>query len=319
MITELLTEKLRPKKFEHLVLSDRLKQELGNGTVQQNLLLYGPPGTGKTSAAKVLAMASQGHADYYINCSDETGVDTVREKITRIASTMSVLDGDVSKKVIILDEIDGVSEQFFKALRGTMEKFINTRFIATANFFNKIPEPIQSRFQCVNFGFASSEEEQAVKAEWTSRINLVMGKLGISATTEALQEFASRNFPDMRRALNKVQNMTIKGVTTLNADQVRQLNWSFEDLYQLCVAKGDPVKTYQFVVGELSGRVDDAMSALGSEFIDWLSENRPELKPTIPAVIIHVADYQAKRHLVIDPVVAMSALVYQVQKLTAGV
>lgn len=318
MIADLLTEKLRPKKFEHLILSKRLAGELGDGNVQQNLLLYGPAGTGKTSAAKVLAIAAQGHADFYINCSDETGVDTVREKITRICSSMSVFDGEIAKKVVILDEIDGVSDQFFKALRGTMEKFTNTRFIATCNFFNKIPEPIQSRFQCVNFGFVNYEEEMEVKAEWSKRVQMVMGKLGISATSEALEEFVSRNFPDMRSALNKIQNMQIRGVQTLTADDVRQLNWSFEDLYKMLTTKTDSVKVYKFVVSELATKIDDAMNAIGSEFIDWIVENRPELKPQIPHIVIAAADYQAKRHLVIDPVVAMNALCYTViQKTTA--
>ena len=50
------------------------------------------------------------------------------------------MDGPSSMKVVILDEIDGVSDQFFKALRATMETFAsNSRFIATCNYINKLP------------------------------------------------------------------------------------------------------------------------------------------------------------------------------------
>lgn len=43
----LLTEILRPKKVEQLILPPRIKSALGDGSLKQNFLFYGSPGTGK--------------------------------------------------------------------------------------------------------------------------------------------------------------------------------------------------------------------------------------------------------------------------------
>ena len=51
MINSLLTEKLRPKKLEHMILPQRIKDVFKNG-LKQNDLLKRYQGTGKTSLAK---------------------------------------------------------------------------------------------------------------------------------------------------------------------------------------------------------------------------------------------------------------------------
>lgn len=315
MIQELLTEKLRPKKFEHLVLPQRIKDALGNGKLQQNVLFYSSPGTGKTSAAKVLVV---GAPYLYINASDEGNVETIRTKITNFCSTISVMDGldgsHVPIKFVILDEIDGGSDQFYKALRATIEKFAkNTRFIATCNFINKVPDAVRSRFENINFDFVNKEEENEVREQWSARMGTLMSKLGIQATEGALNEFVERNFPDMRSALNKIQSFTIQGLSVLTVDKVRELNWSFLDLYKVIMRKPNPVETYKYVVSELSQKVDDAMDALGNEFILWLEKEHPEKIGIIPHIIIASIDHQSKRNVVIDQVGCLTSLVFTIQ------
>lgn len=312
---DLLTVKLQPTKFEQLILPGRIKNELNNGDIVGHALLYGSPGTGKTSTARVLAIKSMGHADYYINCSDESGVDVVRDKITRMCSSLSVLDGERAIKVIILDEIDGVSDQFSKALRGTIEKFEKTcRFVATCNYVNKVPEAITSRLTPISFDPVDKQEEDELKVQWVGRIKLILEKLDISYDQPAIDEFTRRNFPDMRGSLNKIQRWYVAGITEINADNIRKLNWDFRDLYELLVAKPDPYKNYNFVMANYATKVEDVMNALGSDFVQWISETRPELIKYIPHVLVTVADYQSKRHQVIDPVVSLLALVFTVQK-----
>jgi hypothetical protein len=57
------------------------------------------------------------------------------------------------------------------------------------------------------------------------------------------------------------------------------------------------------------------MTSLGEEFINWIVKNHPDKTKIIPAVVVLVASHQAQRIAVIDPVVSLLSLFYQIQKL----
>lgn len=296
-----------------MILPPRIRSLFENKGLNHNVLLAGSPGCGKTTLAKILA---KDLPHIFINVSDESSVDTIRNKINDFCSNISVLDGKSSKKVVILDEFDGASDQFYKALRGTIEKFAgNTRFVATCNWINKVPEAIQSRFEVINFDPSNPEEEEMIKDEWRSRVNLILGKLGITIDQESLIAFEREYFPDFRSALNRIQSWTIEGITKIDLSKVKEANWSYEDLYKMIVESKDPVKNYQTIVGQYSTKVDDVMTSLGEEFINWIVKNHPDKTKIIPAVVVLVASHQAQRIAVIDPVVSLLSLFYQIQKL----
>ena len=296
-----------------MILPPRIRVLFEDKGLNQNVLLAGSPGCGKTTLAKILA---KDLPHMFINVSDESSVDTIRNKINDFCSNISVLDGKSSKKVVILDEFDGASDQFYKALRGTIEKFAgNTRFVATCNYINKVPDAIQSRFEVINFDPSTSEEEEIIKTEWRSRVRLILGKLGISIDDDSLTAFEKSYFPDFRSALNRIQSWSIEGVTQLDLAKVKEANWSYEDLYKMLMTSKDPVNNYQVLVGQYSTKVDDVMISLGGEFIDWIVKNHPDKAKIIPATIVLVASHQAQRTAVIDPVVSLLSLFFQIQKL----
>jgi DNA polymerase III delta prime subunit len=315
MINELLTQKLKPKKFEHIILPARIREALDNGNIQQNFLFHGTQGIGKTSTAEVLSMQAMGHADFKINCSEDTGVDVIRDKITNMCSSLSVMDGPNTVKVIILDEIEGVSDQFFKALRGVMDKFKNCRFIATTNYINKVPDPVKSRFELLNFDLINSQEVDEVLTQWKNRIGIIFNKLDIEIDDVALDEFIDRNFPDMRSTLNKIQSFQIRKVSKITIDNIKQLNWSFDDVYKLVIDKPDAYNNYKFLMTEYSNKVEDVIAALGTDFVEWLKVNEPDKIKFVPVIIIEGAKHQAMRNQVIDPSIVMLSLVFTIQKL----
>lgn len=310
-ISQLFTEKYRPKNLEDLILPDRVMKKFVNG-VQQNMLFAGSPGTGKTSTAK--ALVAQYDLPYlYINASTDTSVDVIRTRITDFCSTMSIMDDRNKFKVVILDEVDGVSDQFFKALRATMEQFAsNSRFIATCNYINKLPDPILSRFEVLNFDFDKEEESELTK-KYIKRVYNICNEEGMTIEKPALVEFVRRNFPDLRSTLNKLQGYKTQGTNNVTVDDVMRFNSVYKDVFELIFNNIDPANNYKLLVSEYSNRVDDVLQTLGEEFIEYIQQEKSTAVKFIPQIIITVAEHQAQRVHVIDPVITMLSLVYKIQ------
>lgn len=310
-INQLFTEKYRPKNLDELILPDRVMKKFNDGLVQ-NMLFAGSPGTGKTSTAK--AIVNQFELPYlYINASTDTSVDVIRTRIIDFCSTVSIMDKAGAFKVVILDEVDGVSDQFFKALRATMEQFAsNSRFIATCNYINKIPDPVLSRFEVINFDFDKEEESELTK-KYIKRVYQVCKNEGLSIEKDALVEFVRRNFPDLRNTLNKLQGFKTQGTTNITINDVKRFNSVFKDVFELIFNETDPAKNYQMLVSNYSNRIDEVLAALGAEFIEYIQQEKQKNVQHIPQIIITVAQHQAQRVHVIDPVITMLSCVYSLQ------
>ena len=313
MIHALFTEKYRPKNLQDLILPERVMSKFKDG-LSQNMLLAGSPGTGKTSTAK--AIVQQFDLPYlYINASTDTSVDVIRTRITDFCSTMSILDDRDKFKVVILDEVDGVSDQFFKALRATMETFAsNSRFIATCNYINKLPDPILSRFEVINFDFDKEEESELTK-KYIRRVYDICGKEEMTIEKPALVEFVKRNFPDLRSTLNKLQGYKTQGTLNVTVSDVKKFNSVYKDVFELVFNETDPVKNYKYLVGEYANRVDDVLQTLGEEFFEYIQSERPNATKYIPQIAVTVAEHQAQRTLVIDQVITMLSCVYKIQEI----
>lgn len=315
-INQLFTEKYRPKNLDELILPDAVMNKFKDGLVQ-NMLFAGSPGTGKTSTAK--AVVNQFGLPYlYINASTDTSVDVIRTRITDFCSTVSIMDGPGMFKVVILDEVDGVSDQFFKALRATMETFAsNSRFIATCNYINKLPDPILSRFEVINFDFDKEEETELTK-KYIRRVYDICKQEDMSIEKDALVEFVRRNFPDLRSTLNKLQGFKTQGTTNITVGDVKRFNSVYKDVFELIFNETDPAKNYQLLVSNYSNRVDDILQSLGEEFVEYIQQEQLQSVKHIPQIIISVAKHQQQRVHVIDPVITMLSCVYEIQGIIKG-
>jgi DNA polymerase III delta prime subunit len=201
----LWTEKYRPKTIEECILPERLKkpfQEYVNQKQIPNLLLAGGAGVGKTTVAK--ALCNEIGCDYIvINGSDESGIDTFRNKIKGYASSMSFSGG---RKVIIIDEADYLNPNSTQpALRNAIEEFAgNCSFIFTCNYKNRIIEPLHSRCAVIEFNLKNGENAKMATA-FFKRIKTVLQSESIDFDDKVVAELIKKHFPDFRRIINELQ------------------------------------------------------------------------------------------------------------------
>ena len=160
-----------------------------------NLLLFGTAGTGKTTAAKLITSNIKCDS-LYINCSDENGIDTIREKVKQFASAASFQP----VKVVVLDEADFLTINAQAALRNVIETFsLNTRFIFTCNYVERIIEPLQSRLALYRL-------ETPSKPQVLKHIMVILDQESITYTKEGLAKYINSFYPDIRRIINSLQS-----------------------------------------------------------------------------------------------------------------
>lgn len=208
---DLWVEKYRPKTLEDLIISKEAREIIVNfGQNIPNLLFCGKQGTGKTSLARILVQDVL-KCDYlYVNASDETGIDNIRNKVTGFSQTKS-LDGNL--KVVILDEADYLSMNAQGALRNLVESYLmTTRFILTGNYRHKIIPALQSRCQSLDI--------QPSFKEAVLRCYNILKNENISLENDQKDNFKSlikKYFPDLRKCINELQKHSIGGVFTMDS------------------------------------------------------------------------------------------------------
>ena len=306
-------EKYRPKTIEDMILPERVVNKVKNG-LQNHILLYGTAGLGKTSLAKILADDN----DLYINCSVETGVDTVRTKITDFCSNIALsFDGGKRKgKIVILDEFDGVSDAYFKAMRGTIEQFAGTtRFIATCNYIQKIPDHIQSRFDCIDFNFSKEDEVMLIK-QYIKRIHKIALAEGITIEPKAILKIVKNYFPDLRSTITFLQSTFLEGNTTITPEDLEKFTGEYKELFDMFFTKVDYFTIYSYIYKNYIGNEDEAFIAFGKDFGTYLAKTQPEKLNLLGPVISLQADWHYKSAFVADKISALAAFIFNLHKLT---
>ena len=135
----------------------------------QCLLFSGNPGLGKTTAAYLIA--NELDLDLIeMNASDDRGIDAVRNKIKEIALSSSLW----SRRLILLDEFEGMTKPAQEALKRMMEKS-NCWWILTCNDDGGIIPAIKSR--CVQFRFKPYNQNQV-----RAYAQLLLSTQGLSST-----------------------------------------------------------------------------------------------------------------------------------------
>jgi DNA polymerase III delta prime subunit len=274
----LFTEKYRPDTLEGYIGNDDFKSSLQQWIDTNDvphLLLCGGAGTGKTTAAKLIV--NNINCDYvYINCSDENGIDTIRDKVKSFASAASFKP----QKVVIMDEADFLTINAQAALRNVIETFsLTTRFIFTCNYVERIIDPIQSRTIVFELTPPSMQDVAFKCVE-------ILDLEGITYTKADIVRIVKQTYPDIRKSLNLLQS-SIKNGDLQQSREVTNFNQTSDQIITLL--KGQNIKNFT-TIRQL---VMDSNVRDYNELYRVLFERADEFNNSAIATLI-IADYQYK-------------------------
>jgi len=286
-------EKYRPKTINECILPDAMKKTfsdiVASGEIP-NMLFTGTAGLGKTTVAK--AICNELDLDYIlVNGSEDGNIDTLRNKIRRFASSVSLMGG---YKVVILDEADYLNPQSTQpALRGFIEEFSdNCRFILTCNFKNRIIEPLHSRCGVYEFN-TSKKDMQKLCSKFYQRVTNIFQNEGVDTNGQMkdVAELIMKHAPDWRRVLNELQRASVGGV--LNLETLTKTDASYDNLF-----KALKDKDFKKMRSWVTNNMDIDSSVIFRSIYDAMYEKvQPQ---SIPQLVLILADYQYKDAFVAD-------------------
>lgn len=192
-------EKYRSKTLEEYVGNDIVKDRIAECIAKNDvphLIFSGTAGTGKTTLAKLIVGNIK--CDYlYLNASDENGIDMIREKVKGFASSASFNP----IKIVILDEADFLTQPAQAALRNIIEEYsINTRFILTCNYIERLIEPLQSR--CEIHILKPPTKGAVAKHVCTNILDVE----GITYEIKDIAALITEHYPDIRSIIKYLQS-----------------------------------------------------------------------------------------------------------------
>ena len=217
-------------------------------------------------------------------------IDTLRTDIQQFASSVSFTGG---RKYVILDEADYLNANSTQpALRNFMEEYsINCGFILTANFKNKIIDPLQSRCSVVEFSIPK-EERKTLAAEIYAKIVNILNTEKIIFENDVLKQYVIKYFPDFRRTINEIQYKSSSGI--LSPDMSDSLDdGKFKDLIGF-------LKTKNFSeMRKWVANSDVDFNQLARRLYD--ESDKIFQKKCMGQIILHLSKYQYQSAFAVDP------------------
>ena len=299
----LWVEKYRPKNIENCILPNDLKDQFNAFTENgiPNLLLSGGPGVGKTTSAR--ALLEQGGYDYImINGSMNGNIDTLRTDIKNYTSTVSLQN---TRKYVILDEADYLNASTTQpALRNFMEEYSkNCGFILTCNFKNKILPALQSRCSTIDFKI-SGKEKPRLAMDFLNRLETILDNESVEYDKKVLADLIMKYFPDWRKVLNELQRYSSlgkidTGILTKGDDN------ELKDLMGILKKKN-----FNDMRKWVAENIDNDCAVVFRKLYDKAHTIMKE--PSIPQLVLIIADYQYKDAFVADHEVNLVACLTEI-------
>lgn len=200
----ILNEKYRPKNVDGFICDDSFRLKVEDWITTQNiphLFFYGKPGSGKSTLAKIIAKSID--CDYLlINATDKRSMDSIREEILPFVSVMSFKS---APKIVILDEATHILQASQVLLLNMIETYsLNTRFILTGNYPERLIDPLRSRLEDYNL-------KPPNKKSVALHLDKILKEEEIEFDIQEIAQVINTYYPDIRRVINNVQKYIVDG------------------------------------------------------------------------------------------------------------
>ena len=297
-------ERYRPAKIAGILLPKSFKQFftkiLEDKEIPNLMLFSSTPGTGKTSIAK--ALAKEVGADYiYINTSLENGIDVLRSRIEKFATSMSF---NGNKKIVIMDEFDGASNSLQSALRATIEEFHQScRFIFTCNYITKIIEPLKSRCQLFDFNMNTIEIQNEMKPLVVGRLSRILDLEKMTYNKDILVKIVDMHYPDIRKMINLLQQYTKQNNGIIN-EAIFDYDKVDTELYDLILNK--KLTAARKYIIERNYNPDEMYRQFFDQLVPMLKK-----EAQAPAILL-IAHYMDQSSHSIDKEITLTALILEI-------
>jgi len=301
-LNSLWVEKHKPKSLDQVIFKNDQERSLFEKFVADksipNLLLVGTQGTGKTTTSSVLIkeLGVDPMDVLRINCSDEK-IDAMRDKVKTFAYTMSV--GPF--KIVQLEELDYAGPDAQALLRVLIQDVSEfCRFIATANYVNKIIPAIQSRFQKIVFSLPSKDDILLRAAE-------ILEVEKIPFDVDDLDKVVSTTYPDIRSTITSLEIYSSSGQFKINNGSGQNIaDWK---LSLLDLLEGGAFKEAAKLVNASATREEL------QDIFTFVYQNITRLPVPHDEAIILVANYAYKHAFIADGGLNMTAMFIELSML----